>query len=376
MYTSCSPPCTPHVQSHHALEHRLDREAEGLEGLLDRTARDLARSLDGKLQASMKEAVDALATELQAELGALKGQQARTEGDMKEQKLRVETQRQGLEHKIRSAQHQVEESEARVNVSLKRLQDEIQHNTQTYGARFDALDEQLHAARALAGQHKVESVERDTQLDVKLRRLEQELLFAGGVGHAQSALRLLDVAQPLDLLAPTPSPLPFEEGAAVGGDAGATQERTTQGAAASLGTSRAAATGGAGGIIGSMQGEMEAFRRYVMEELQGLHQKLADGSERMSDTRHQLSETESRLGARNDTVWEETRQQWEAVSKRLQEESKALQEQLAMQRKVEQEHRDELDAAIRLEAETRAAASVAATQALEVRRLEGGGLGL
>ena len=48
-------------ESHHALEHRLDREAEGLEGLLDRTVRDLTRSLDSKLQGSMKEAVQVMA---------------------------------------------------------------------------------------------------------------------------------------------------------------------------------------------------------------------------------------------------------------------------------------------------------------------------
>ena len=67
---------------------------EGLEGLLERTARDLTRSLDAKLQGSMKEAVAALATDLQADLGALRGQQTRADGEFKEQRLRIETQRQ------------------------------------------------------------------------------------------------------------------------------------------------------------------------------------------------------------------------------------------------------------------------------------------
>jgi hypothetical protein len=75
------------------------------------------------------------------------------------------------------------------------------------------------------------------------------------------------------------------------------------------------------------------------------------------------------LGQRSDTVWEETRQQWEAVSKLLDKESKALQEQLAVQRRVEQEHRNELDAAIRAEAESRAAAATAAANALEAASL-------
>ena len=364
-------------EAHHALEHRLDREAEGLEGLMDRTARDLTRALDSKLQASMKEAVDTLANDLQAEIGGLKTSLHRTDDEVKEARHRVEAQRQGLEHKIRAAQHQVEESEARVNLSLKRVRDEALHNTQSYSARFDALDEQLHAARALAGQHKVEAVERDLQLDGKLRRLEQELLHAGGSGGgAQSALRLLDVEQPLDLLAPTPAPLDESTGkageAGLAGTAGSMGPGATTGGATRL-------SGGAGGIIGSIQGEIENFRKHVLLELQDLHQKIAEGSERMSDTRKQLSETEGRLGTRTDTVWEETRQQWEAVSKRLQDESRALQEQLAVQRQVEQDHRDELDAAIRAEAEARAAASMAATRDLEAavfdlrKQLEGVG---
>jgi hypothetical protein len=105
-------------ESHVALEHRLDREAEGLEGLLDRTARDLTRSLDSKLQGSMKEAVASMATELQAEIGALRSQQNRADGEYKELRLRIETQRQALEHKISAAQHQVEEAEGLFLTSL------------------------------------------------------------------------------------------------------------------------------------------------------------------------------------------------------------------------------------------------------------------
>jgi hypothetical protein len=61
--------------------------------------------------------------------------------------------------------HQVEEAEGRQNVSVKRVKDELLEKTAVYSGRFDALDEQLHAARALAAQHKCESVERDTLLD-------------------------------------------------------------------------------------------------------------------------------------------------------------------------------------------------------------------
>ena len=50
-------------------------------------------------------------------------------------------------------------------MSVKRLKDELLEKTAVYSGRFDALDEQLHAARALAAQHKCESVERDTLLD-------------------------------------------------------------------------------------------------------------------------------------------------------------------------------------------------------------------
>ena len=124
-----------------------------------------------------------------------------------------------------------------------------------------------------------------------------------------------------------------------------------------------------GGVIGNLQGEIEALRRHVLQELQDVNQKIAEGSERTSDTRRQLGETEERLGQRSDTVWEETRQQWEAVSKLLDKESKALQEQLTVQRRVEQEHRNELDAAIRAEAEARAAAANAAANALEAATL-------
>ena len=349
-------------ESHHALEHRLDREAEGLEGLLDRTARDLTRSLDAKLQGSMKEAVDSLATELQAEIGGLREQQIRADGEYKEQRQRIETQRQALEHKIRAAQHQVEEAEARSNLSLKRIKDEVQTNGQSYTARFDALDEQLHAARALAGQHKTESVERDTLLDGKMRRLEQELLFSGGAGQAQSALRLLDVPQPFDVLAPSPSPRPFE-GEGPQKKSGAAGETSGGGGTRTL-------AGGPGGLIGNMQNEMEEFRKRVLDEFQEIRQQIAEGGERMSDTRRKLGEAEGRLTSRTDTVWEETRQQWEAVSKRLYEEHNALQEQLAVQRKVEQDHRDELDAAIKAEADARASATEAAQRALEEAQFE------
>lgn len=100
----------------------------------------------------------------------------------------------------------------------------------------------------------------------------------------------------------------------VGGRSG---EGTTKGA-----TRGVLAAGGPGGIIGSMQGELDAFRKQVLGEFQDLHQKIAEGSERTSDTRRQLGETEGRFASRTDTVWEETRQQWETVSKRLHEESK------------------------------------------------------
>ena len=56
-------------------------------------------------------AVQSLATELEAEIGALRAKHARSEAEAKEQRLRMETQRQALEHKIRAAQHQVEEKE-------------------------------------------------------------------------------------------------------------------------------------------------------------------------------------------------------------------------------------------------------------------------
>jgi chromosome segregation ATPase len=128
-----------------------------------------------------------------------------------------------------------------------------------------------------------------------------------------------------------------------------------------------------------MQEELEAFRKHVLLELQDVQQKIAESSERATDTRRQLGETEGRLGLRADSVWEETRQQWEAVSKRLQEESRAVQEQLSVQRRVEQEHRDELDGAIRAEASARAAATAAAASELEAavlalgKRIEGVG---
>jgi len=252
---------------------------------------------------------------------------------------------------------------------LKRIKDEIAHNAEVYSGRFDALDEQLHVVRAQSAQHKTEAVERDTLLDGKLRRLEQELLFSGGVGQAQSALRLLDVAQPFDILAPTPSPpLGLDDGTPFKGSKTSGEADAKPGG---LGDGTRTLAGGEtrGGVIGNLQGEIEALRKQVMQELQDVHQKIAEGSERTSDTRRQLGETEVRLGQRSDTVWEETRQQWEAVTQLLDKESKALQEQLASQRRVEQEHRDELDAAIRAEADARAAAAATAASALEAATL-------
>ena len=75
---------------------------------------------------------------------------------------------------------QVEEAEGRQNVSVKRVKDELLEKTAVYSGRFDALDEQLHAARALAAQHKCESVERDTLLDGIL-----SLLFTHTHTHLQ-----------------------------------------------------------------------------------------------------------------------------------------------------------------------------------------------
>jgi hypothetical protein len=254
-------------------------------------------------------------------------------------------------------------------MSLKRIKDEISHNSEVYNERFDALDEQLHVVRAQSVQHKTEAVERDTLLDGKLRRLEQELLFSGGVGQAQSVLRLLDVAQPFDILAPTPPPgIGLDDGTPLKGGK-MSGEADMKGGGLGYGTKTLAGGETRGGVIGNLQGEIEALRRHVLQELQDVNQKIAEGSERTSDTRRQLGETEERLGQRSDTVWEETRQQWEAVSKLLDNESKALQEQLAVQRRVEQEHRNELDAAIRAEAEARAAAATAAANALEAATL-------
>jgi hypothetical protein len=59
-----------------------------------------------------------MATELQAEIGALRSQQNRTDVDYKEQRMRIETHRQALEHKISAAQHQVEEAEGMFLTSL------------------------------------------------------------------------------------------------------------------------------------------------------------------------------------------------------------------------------------------------------------------
>jgi hypothetical protein len=59
-----------------------------------------------------------MATELQAEIGALRSQQNRADGEYKELRLRIETQRQALEHKISAAQHQVEEAEGLFLTSL------------------------------------------------------------------------------------------------------------------------------------------------------------------------------------------------------------------------------------------------------------------
>eukprot|EP00960_Hanusia_phi_P053553 762155-Hanusia_phi.AAC.4 len=202
------------------MEQRVEKETSELEGIIERTTRDMIKSLDNKLKvssipilasspsaplssnpplplssppppfrfscsllslppsspsmASMQEAVASLAGSLRRELELQGDRISQVDHEQKAARTESRGSSRQVEGKIKGVEQALEEAEQRINMVLGRLREEVARVTERSGKRVALLEEGVHEARASCDVWSTNVSQRCEEVERKVAKLERD----------------------------------------------------------------------------------------------------------------------------------------------------------------------------------------------------------
>uniref|UniRef100_A0A7S0EBY9 Uncharacterized protein n=1 Tax=Hanusia phi TaxID=3032 RepID=A0A7S0EBY9_9CRYP len=298
------------------MEQRVEKETSELEGIIERTTRDMIKSLDNKLKASMQEAVASLAGSLRRELELQGDRISQVDHEQKAARTESRGSSRQVEGKIKGVEQALEEAEQRINMVLGRLREEVARVTERSGKRVALLEEGVHEARASCDVWSTNVSQRCEEVERKVAKLERDLFASSSGSGRLERWHEESKGQEIDRRGYQ------EEG---GGDSG--------------------------GVVGELNVKLSKTRDLLLKKLEDLEAHQSRQGERLEQYRKEIDEAATRVGSRVDHALTEVRGDSTALHRQMEEERNLNQQQLSDIRKMVQAMQEEMSTTLQTEME-------------------------